>query len=619
MEGMSPNFQSANAAMLQMSNYANIPTQPQQQQNSTPELTPQKKAVFERLKKRMNLYRKRQADIVPRFDQNFSNICEQQSIETNLLQKKFLESKAKRVAKKTDKKQIEGVSGTIVSKTQKRPAPDDLENDPDLHPPAKIPTTQQNSQSHDNNMKFQVEIVQQLEFTTNVANMQPQQISTNVTVKTTTNGSLTTKYEPQDMKQKMNEPAKMPTMAPLPPAPLPDILQDFKQEPDNEFADLDFGNMANFMANDENELKKLFSNISEVFDQSDLFDDTKHIKQEPMVKPQMPQMHQQLPQIPPMIQNNGNMQMVGNQFNQYVMQDNSQMQMKQQIMQQQQQTMQAQQQQPMRMYQQQQQPPQPQQQPLPDITPAAQTLKNMAQQHQVKSSMAMNYMRPQMQQQVPQQQPMMNNRMPTYQQQNYDNYSQFSQLKQSQQMNLPFTPDMIKQELLLPQQQPQQQMMSGMNMKPMMNHQMMHEEPKMHQNYQNFQTQQQQQFMAQQQQSRNFNQGQNMNIHMKQTQMMHIQQQSGMGGNVQMQGGQHMGMSMNDGTFSMQQQQNMYFNQHHTHQPNTHPNYGMQQAMQQQQQKRQQQHHPQGGPHVMGEGPTNTYNMMQSQSMSFTQ
>ena len=178
------------------------------------------------------------------------------------------------------------------------------------------------------NMKFQVEIVQQLEFTTSVANMQAQQISTNVTVKATANGIS------QDLKPKVKE---MPQ----------EILQDFKQEPDNEFADLDFGGIANFMANDENELKKLFSNISEVFDQSDLFDDTK-IKQEPMMKPQM-----QIPQ----------QQSQFSQFPQYVMPE-MQMQ-KQQMMQQ-----------PMRMYQQQQQ--------MPDITPAAQTLKNMAQQHQVR-------------------------------------------------------------------------------------------------------------------------------------------------------------------------------------------------------------------------------------------
>lgn len=194
------------------------------------------------------------------------------------------------------------------------------------------------------NMKFQVEIVQQLEFTTSAVNMQAQQISTNVTVKTTANGIS------QEMKPKMKE---LPQIQTMPQQPQQDLLQDFKQEPDNEFADLDFGGIANFMANDENELKKLFSNISDVFDPSDIFDDTK-IKQEPMTRPQMPQM--QIPQ----------QQNQFNQFPQYVMPE-MQMQ-KQQMMQQ-----------PMRMY-----PQQQQMQQMPDITPAAQTLKNMAQQHQVR-------------------------------------------------------------------------------------------------------------------------------------------------------------------------------------------------------------------------------------------
>jgi hypothetical protein len=120
MEGMSSNFAGTNAAMLQMSNFGNIPQQgvpsQQQQQPNQAELPPQKKAVFERLKKRVNMYRKRQTETIPRFEQTFNGICEQQSVETNLLQKKFLESKAKRVAKKVDKKQGEVVGGaTVVS------------------------------------------------------------------------------------------------------------------------------------------------------------------------------------------------------------------------------------------------------------------------------------------------------------------------------------------------------------------------------------------------------------------------------------------------------------------------------------------------------------------------
>lgn len=449
---------------------------------------------------------------------------------------------------------------------------DDLE-DGDAHPPAaKIPST--GTSNAIDNMKFQVEIVQQLEFTTSVANLQPQQISTNVTVKAMANSSM--KYEPQEMKAQKMEPNKMQTMGP-PPLPAPDILQDFKQEPDNEFADLDFGGLANFMANDENELNKLFSNISEVFDQ-DLFDQDK-IKQEP--RP---------PQNLSQIQHINQMNQLNQQFNQYVMPESCQMQK----------PMMQQQQQQHRMYQSQQVPHN-----IPEMSPAAQTLKNMAQQHQVKNSMAMNYMRPvgqpmvqQMNQQPqPQQQTGMPQRVPYQQQAQQQPFNDYNGQFHKNQIQMPFPPEMIKQEILM--QQPQ---MAPMQMKPLMNHQMMvhqNEDIKMNQQYQQYQNTQFVPNHQPQPQRSTFNPGQNtMNIHMKQTQMMHIQQGNA-GGNIQMQGGQHMhfagDMKMGDsGNFTMQQQQNMYFN-HHTHQPNTHPQYGNMQAMQ----KRQQQHHQ---PMGAGEG-----------------
>lgn len=441
---------------------------------------------------------------------------------------------------------------------------DDLEDSEAHQPPAKMPLTGTNNAI--DNMKFQVEIVQQLEFTTSVANLQPQQISTNVTVKAMTNGSL--KYEPQEIKTQKAEPNKMQSMVP-PQLPTSDILQDFKQEPDNEFADLDFGNLANFMASDEKELKKLFSNI-EVFDQ-DLFDQDK-IKQEPRQPQNMPQMNQ--PNINQMNQHNNH------QFNQYVMPESCQMQKP--MMQQQQQY---------RLYQ-----PQQVQQQIPEMSPAAQTLKNMAQQHQVKNSMAMNYMRPvgqPMVQQQQQQQPI-TQRMPYQpQQQQQQQFNDYPGQFHKNQIQIPFSPDMIKQEMMN-MQQPQ---MAPMQMKPLMNHQMMghsNEDIKMNQQYQQYQNTQFVQNHQPQPQRNAFNPGQNtMNIHMKQTQMMHIQQGNS-GGNIQMQGGQHMhfagDMKMGDGgNFTMQQQQNMYFN-HHTHQPNTHPQYGNMQAIQ----KRPQHHQPGG-------------------------
>lgn len=68
-------------------------------------LPPKKQAVVDRLRRRLESYRRRQSDCIPRFDQSFNGICEQNIQETLVLKQRFLESKAKRAAKKTDKKQ----------------------------------------------------------------------------------------------------------------------------------------------------------------------------------------------------------------------------------------------------------------------------------------------------------------------------------------------------------------------------------------------------------------------------------------------------------------------------------------------------------------------------------
>lgn len=322
----------------------------------------------------------------------------------------------------------------------KRPATDD---------PIHQPATKISSNGPDN-MKFQVEIRHQLEFTTSVANLQSQQISTNVTVKTMANGSLS--YESQDIK----------------PSP-PDVFQDIKQEPDNEFADLDFGSLV-YMTNDDNELNTLFSDISDVFDR-DLFDQVT-FKQEPL-SPQSNHQPCQQNVIP-----------VNQQF---VIPESCQMQKP--ISQQQ-----------YRMYE------QPQQQQIP----AAQTLKNMAQQHQ--ENISMNYMRPM---------------MPQHQQQ-----------------------------LNFPQRMPQRSVYQH-QFDEFMNEQY-NEDIRMNKQYQNGQ------FLANHQpqlQQRTFNP--NLNIHMKQS--MNIQHPSS-NGNIQMQGRQQMQfvdeLRPRDGrgNFSAQQHQNMYFN-----------------------------------------------------------
>lgn len=104
--------------------------------------------------------------------------------------------------------------------------------------------------------KFSVEIVQQLEFTTSAANSQAQQISTNVTVKALTNASVKS-----DLVNSSSSPKSGPDVAPAPTVSRSqsnsqgggggggggggigcvDIgnLVECKQEPDNEFPDLE--------------------------------------------------------------------------------------------------------------------------------------------------------------------------------------------------------------------------------------------------------------------------------------------------------------------------------------------------------------------------------------------
>lgn len=113
MEGLSAIIPSENQSnMLQQMNDYNIHKSSAQSPlkinvSNTSELTSNRQAVVARLKKRMDLYRSRQDESIPRFDETFSGMCEQQEIETNILQKRFVESKTKRVVKKTDKKQTD--------------------------------------------------------------------------------------------------------------------------------------------------------------------------------------------------------------------------------------------------------------------------------------------------------------------------------------------------------------------------------------------------------------------------------------------------------------------------------------------------------------------------------
>lgn len=265
-------------------------------------LTPKRQAVVDRLRRRIESYRRRQTDCIPRFDQSFTGQCEQNIQDTLVLKQRFLESKAKRQAKKSDKKQSEPVGLSSIHVQQKflKRTTEDLEpsggggGDGTFgEPPVKLQCTQGQHQhqqtqgggggphlghgphltgngtqptgqqaggggggggngtagaaGNEGLTKFSVEIVQQLEFTTSAANSQAQQISTNVTVKALTNASVKS-----DLVNSSSSPKPGPdsqTNAPRPQNPpagagsigCVDIgnLVECKQEPDNEFVDLE--------------------------------------------------------------------------------------------------------------------------------------------------------------------------------------------------------------------------------------------------------------------------------------------------------------------------------------------------------------------------------------------
>ncbi|KAI4457424.1 maml-1 domain [Holotrichia oblita] len=199
---------------------------------------------------------------MPRFDQSFNGLCEQNLQETQQLKQRYLDGKNKRVPKTKDKKQQDSIQSSVhvQQKFLKRTVE---EHDPGgggpgndgYEPPVKLQcTTQHGTHQPEGLTKFSVEIVQQLEFTTSAANSQPQQISTNVTVKAHTNASVKN---------------------------VGTLVECVKQEPDNDFADLDqcaaalekdavahggagFGAFTDLIGDDTNDdtLKDLISDIT---------------------------------------------------------------------------------------------------------------------------------------------------------------------------------------------------------------------------------------------------------------------------------------------------------------------------------------------------------------------
>ncbi|KAI5738723.1 hypothetical protein M8J77_010459 [Diaphorina citri] len=77
---------------------------PRTPQGMTEALPPKRQAVVDRLRRRIENYRRHQSDCVPRYDHSFNGLVERDIQETLLLKQKYLESKAKRSKNKPEKK-----------------------------------------------------------------------------------------------------------------------------------------------------------------------------------------------------------------------------------------------------------------------------------------------------------------------------------------------------------------------------------------------------------------------------------------------------------------------------------------------------------------------------------
>ncbi|KPI91219.1 Neurogenic protein mastermind [Papilio xuthus] len=290
-------------------------------------LPPKRQAVVDRLRRRIETYRRRQSECVPRFDQSFTGACEQQNLETSALQKRFLEGKAKRQAKKTDRKpdlpaissnlhssvhcsgghlasrrwsvvghgcasrlhnlslalsravhyvdlrsyrlatlylpaEVKLTVGRILTECADLLAPRRTRRAQqkfgcgDYEPPAKLQCGGAGGGGAGEGLtKFSVEIVQQLEFTTSAADSQPQQISTNVTVKALANAVKTSGSPP-------------PPQPPRVPSPL-DCERECKAECKSEVADDEFVGLDECAAALERDAASAFPGLADLIGEDD--------------------------------------------------------------------------------------------------------------------------------------------------------------------------------------------------------------------------------------------------------------------------------------------------------------------------------------------------------------
>ncbi|XP_025832274.1 neurogenic protein mastermind-like isoform X1 [Agrilus planipennis] len=188
---------------------------------------------------------------MPRFDQSFTGLCEQNFQDTLQLKQRYLDAKTKRTPKSKESKKHQDTTSLqssvhVQQKFLKRPSEEhDGSGHDAFEPPVKLQcTTQQHGTAQhqpDGLTKFSVEIVQQLEFTTSAANSQPQQISTNVTVKALTNASVKSDVSSPKSSNPSTPASSNVRLDPTAGsnASTSSLVECVKQEPDNDFADLD--------------------------------------------------------------------------------------------------------------------------------------------------------------------------------------------------------------------------------------------------------------------------------------------------------------------------------------------------------------------------------------------
>lgn len=86
-------------------------------------LPPKRQAVVDRLRRRIELYRRHHSATLPRYDDSANDVYEEQRQETLMLKQRYLESKAKK-AKKNEHKALKesassGAAGSSSTDSQK--------------------------------------------------------------------------------------------------------------------------------------------------------------------------------------------------------------------------------------------------------------------------------------------------------------------------------------------------------------------------------------------------------------------------------------------------------------------------------------------------------------------